>query len=141
MSRSLLATMLLSAVTLANEANPPHWDTKHVKVIKAGSNCQSLADSIFGEMGGTCNHGQWSNSRYALLFEAGYHNCKVNVGFYTQVLGLGRDPTKTEIREIASPDGCGNALCNFWRGVENIHTGKSGTTQWHVSQAAPMRRV
>merc|ERR1711998_62785 len=27
------------------------------------------------------------------------------------------------------------------RGVENFHTGYHGTTQWHVSQAAPMRRM
>lgn len=54
---------------------------------------------------------------------------------------MGRDPTKTEVRELEVPDGCNNALCNFWRGVENIHTGYHGTTQFHVSQAAPMRRV
>ena len=92
-------------------------------------------------MGGADDNGQWSNSRYALLFKAGFHNCKVNVGYYTQVMGLGRDPTLTEIRELGSPDGCGNSLCNFWRSVENIHTGYHGTVQWHVSQAAPMRRV
>jgi len=55
---------------------------------------------------------------------------------------LGRDPTLTEIKVINSPDStCGTALDNFWRGIENIHTGYQGLTQWHVSQAAPMRRV
>jgi|688.fasta_scaffold1310181_2 hypothetical protein len=93
-------------------------------------------------MGGGCDNGQWSNKRYALLFKAGYHNCWVNVGYYTQLLGLGRDPTLTEIKVINSPDStCGTALDNFWRGIENIHTGYQGLTQWHVSQAAPMRRV
>jgi hypothetical protein len=127
MTRTLLATALLSAATLALEANPPQWDTTHVKVIEAGSDCQTLADAIFAEMGGGCDNGQWSESRYALLFKSGFHNCSVNVGYYTQILGLGRDPTLTEIREIASPDTCGYALDNFWRGVENIHTGYHGT--------------
>jgi len=84
-------------------------------------------------MGGADDNGQWSNSRYALLFKAGYHDCSVNVGYYTQILGLGRDPTLTEINEIASPDTNGYALDNFWRGVENIKTGYNGTVQWHVS--------
>jgi hypothetical protein len=92
-------------------------------------------------LGGYCNNGQWSDDRYAVLMKAGFHNCHFKVGYYTQVMGLGRDPTKTEIRELEVPDGCNNALCNFWRSVENIHTGYHGTTQWHVSQAAPMRRV
>jgi hypothetical protein len=89
-----------------------------------------------------CDHGQWSDSRYALFFKPGYHNCDVNVGYYTQVVGLGTEPHDTILKNIYSPDSCGNALDNFWRGVENIEVGHDqNNVMWHVSQAAPMRRT
>jgi len=127
--KSFIASLLLSAA-LASEPNPPHWDTKHVKVVDPHDSrgCQGLSDSLFGEMGGYCNKGQWSNSRYAVLLKSGFHNCHFKVGYYTTVHGMGRDPTLTEVRELEVPDGCNNALCNFWRGVENFHTGYHGTT-------------
>lgn len=43
--------------------------------------------------------------------------------------------------DLESADSCGNALDNFWRGIENFSTGYNGTVEWHVSQAAPMRRM
>jgi len=95
-------------------------------------------------MGGqsSCDNGQFSNSRYALFFKPGNHNCNVNVGFYTQVLGLGTTPSSTVLANLYSPDSCGNALDNFWRGVENVEIGHAQTNvPWHVSQAAPMRRT
>jgi len=96
---------------------------------------------------GVDNNGQFSDSRYALFFKPGYHNCDVNVGFYTQVVGLGTEPHDTVLKNIFSPDAAtGNALDNFWRGVENIEVGnndydKDAGVMWHVSQAAPMRRT
>jgi len=92
--------------------------------------------------GATCGNGQWSDSRYALLFKPGHHACNVNIGYYTQLLGLGNTPNDTVIDNLYSPDTCGNALCNFWRGVENAEFGHAQTNvMWHVSQAAPMRRT
>lgn len=41
------------------------------------------------------NNGQFSNSRYALLFEPGQHNVNVDVGFYVTVHGLGKTPKET----------------------------------------------
>jgi len=76
------------------------------------------------------------------MFMPGYHSCDVNVGYYTEIRGLDVAPTGTVIKNLWSSDSCGNALCNFWRAVENVQLGNdSGTVSWHVSQAAPMRRT
>ena len=46
------------------------------------------------------------------------------------------------IANLYVPDDCGDALCNFWRGVENAEFGHAQSdVMWHVSQAAPMRRT
>ena len=136
-------TSLLLTAVLAAEPNPPNWDTNRVRVFSPGdSDCQSRVDEVWHEMGGYCNHGQWSDSRYALMFKPGSHACNVNVGFYTTVIGLGDSPTDTVLANLYSPDGCGNALCNFWRSVENVEFGhQQSNVPWHISQAAPMRRA
>jgi len=85
---------------------------------------------------------EFSDSRYALFFKPGNHQCSVNIGYYTYLYGLGEEPSDTVIRDLYSPDNCGKALTNFWRGVENAEFGHGqGTIPWHVSQAAPMRRT
>jgi len=87
-----IALSLLVAFTYANEPNPPNWDTRYVKIFTPGQgDAQSIVDSVWHEQGGHSpgNHGQWSDDRYVLMFKPGYHNVNVNVGFYTQVLGLG----------------------------------------------------
>jgi hypothetical protein len=89
---------------------------------------------------------QFGTQRYELMFEPGTYDVSVPVGFYTEVVGLGQSPTQTVITgggiyaNAAWNDG--NATENFWRGVENITIDpSSGSTEWAVSQAAPMRRV
>ena len=105
--------------------------------------------------------------RYALLFKPGIygtkadpaHNIKANplvfqVGYYTQVAGLGQSPTDVTINgEINVYNRCLTstnciALDNFWRSLSNLTInplGGSGcrtnTEFWAVSQAAPLRRV
>ncbi|WP_245594301.1 hypothetical protein [Actinospica robiniae] len=89
---------------------------------------------------------QFGTQRYELAFEPGTYNVTVPVGFYTEVVGLGQNPTQTVITgggvyTDASWFG-GNATQNFWRDVENITIDpSSGSTEWAASQAAPMRRV
>ena len=89
---------------------------------------------------------QFGTQRYELMFEPGTYNVSVPVGFYTEVVGLGQNPTQTVITgggifANAAWSG-GNATTNFWRGVENITLDpSSGSTEWAVSQADPMRRV
>lgn len=124
-----LAIFLITAfVASASEPNPPRWDTKWVKFIDPNdpSGGQRVINDVWHENGGSNpgNHGQWSSSRYALMMKPGYHHVDLNVGFYTQVVGLGRYPTDTRIRNLWSPNGSTDkghgALCNFWRGVENV---------------------
>ena len=106
---------------------------------------------------------QFGAQRYTLLFEPGTYGSAADplsfqVGYYTQVAGLGSAPGDVTINGtinvynqcFATTDGSSNciALDNFWRSLSNLtinvagQTGcQSGTDFWAVSQAAPMRRV
>ncbi len=107
---------------------------------------------------------QFGTQRYALLFEPGTYGTAAQplnfqVGFYTDVAGLGASPNDVTINGAinaynqcftnanGTPGDC-NALDNFWRSLSNLtinvagQTGcHSGADFWAVSQAAPMRRV
>lgn len=89
---------------------------------------------------------QFEDARYAIYFLPGeYPDLEVNVGFYTQVAGLGASPTDVKLgklncnaRWLGGNDNH-NATCNFWRSVENIEI--NDNVRWAVSQATDMRRV
>lgn len=89
---------------------------------------------------------EFSENRYAIAFKPGSYDINtINVGFYTQVLGLGATPLDVSIKNI-NVDSCGgeNTLINFWRGVENLSvmTGQDNAeVKWGTSQAAPLRRM
>jgi len=102
---------------------------------------------------------QFGTQRYAVLFEPGTYGTPTDplvfqVGYYTEVAGLGQDPTDVTINgtvdvynQCDATDGC-IALDNFWRSLSNLTidvAGGSGcqanTEFWAVSQASPMRRV
>lgn len=91
---------------------------------------------------------QFGKERYAVYFLPGEYDESIRpeVGFYTQVAGLGILPTDTKIqglsclaRWLGDDESNHNACCNFWRGVENISI--ESNTVWAVSQATDMRRV
>ena len=89
---------------------------------------------------------QFGTQRYELMFEPGTYNVSLPVGFYTEVVGLGQSPTQTVIDGqglyVNAAWADGNATTNFWRGVSNITLDpSSGSTEYAVSQADPMRRV
>ena len=117
---------------------------------------------------------QFASSRYALLFEPGTygsaaHPLVFQVGYYTQVAGLGSMPQNTVINGAVDVfnDLCGGGSCNaddnFWRSLSNltlnVHLPKTPPAYapkpadpdgagcddsaefWAVSQAAPLRRV
>jgi hypothetical protein len=102
---------------------------------------QARLDAVFGEQ----ERGHWTDRRYAVLFKPGRYANDVNVGFFTQVLGLGALPTDVTIsgHVHAEADWAnGMALVNFWRGVENMSVRPpDGADRWAVSQAAPYRRM
>jgi hypothetical protein len=102
---------------------------------------------------------EMGTQRYALLFRPGTygtpdHPLVFQVGYYTEVAGLGLAPADVTINghidvynRCLAPDNC-IALVNFWRSLSNLTinvTGLAGCRAsgdfWAVSQAAPMRRV
>ncbi|MEW2497675.1 RICIN domain-containing protein [Streptomyces nodosus] len=107
----------------------------------ASSTIQSRLDSIFRQQ----ETAQFGSQRYAVLFKPGVYSNDVNVGFYTQVLGLGLSPDAVTINGAVHAEADwfqGNATQNFWRGAENLSVSpKGGTDRWAVSQAASYRRV
>ena len=119
------------------------------------SQIQSTVDAIAAQQ----VPNQFGTQRYALLFEPGTYGTTANplrfqVGYYTEVAGLGQSPGDVVINGSAdvynqcfAPDNC-IALDNFWRSLSNLTINTAGgqgcqtnTEFWAVSQAAPMRRV
>lgn len=95
---------------------------------------------------------QFGEGRYVLAYKNGdYSGDKnlIDVGYYTQLLGLGKHPNDVALYNIhcpaALPDN--NATCNFWCGIENLTVKDLENNDdayfdftWSVSQAAPCRR-
>jgi hypothetical protein len=102
---------------------------------------------------------EMGTGRYAVLFEPGTYGSAAQplvfqVGYYTEVAGLGRSPRDVTINgEVNVYNRCLTAnnciaLDNFWRSLSNLTINPRGgsgcrtnTEFWAVSQAAPMRRV
>ncbi|MGY0063098.1 RICIN domain-containing protein [Streptomyces sp. LZ34] len=105
------------------------------------STIQSRLNSIFQQQ----ETNQFGSQRYAVMFKPGTYSNDVNVGFYTQVLGLGQSPDAVTVNGAVHAEADwfqGNATQNFWRGAENLSvTPNGGTDRWAVSQAAPYRRM
>ncbi len=106
---------------------------------------------------------QFGEERDAILFAPGTYGSSAaplvfQVGYYTEVAGLGRDPGDVVINGAVNvynqctTDAGGAQSCialnNFWRSLSNLTINPTGgqdcraaTEFWAVSQAAPMRRV
>jgi hypothetical protein len=146
-----------SALTLPHAAGQPDFGS-NVYVFTPDmpqSQIQATVNSIASQQ----ISNQFGTQRYALLFEPGTYGTAADplnfqVGYYTQVAGLGATPGDVVIN--GSVDvynqcfGAGNciALDNFWRSLSNltidVNTPGFGCYNgefWAVSQAAPMRRV
>lgn len=115
----------------------------HVKVFDPSMSAvriQQEIDAIFKQQ----ESNQFGPQRYALLFKPGHYQNKLQIGFYTQALGLGLQPDDVSIDDVqvnAQWYG-GDATQNFWRGIENLAVHPpTGTMQWAVSQASPLRRL
>ncbi|MET3806322.1 hypothetical protein ABIB25_003332 [Nakamurella sp. UYEF19] len=116
---------------------------------------QSTVDSIAAQQIGN----QFGPQRYSLFFQPGTYGTPTSplifdVGYYTQVAGLGKEPGAVTIngsinvRNQCDHNGSCLALNNFWRSLSNLTIDVAGETGcrkntefWAVSQAAPMRRV
>src|SRR4051812_39274610 len=115
---------------------------------------QATVDAIAAEQ--VAN--QFGTQRHALLFKPGTYGSAsqpliFQVGYYTEVAGLGASPRDVtingaiDVHNQCDALGC-TALDNFWRSMSNLtihvtgQTGcRAGTEFWAVSQAAPLRRV
>jgi hypothetical protein len=120
--------------------------------VMTTADIQAKVDSIYAQQ----VDNEMGTERYALLFKPGTYGSAarpldVKVGYYTEVDGLGQDPSGVTINggvTAVGKNGSGS-LDTFWRSVSNLtihvvptsdgcHTGNE---MWAVSQAAPMRRV
>ena len=124
------------------------------------SQIQATVDSIASQQ----ISNQFGTQRYALLFEPGTYGSTtdplfVQVGFYTEVAGLGASPNDVVINgavnstnQCTGGAGTCTALDNFWRSLSNLtinYTPPTASTApctdstefWAASQASPMRRV
>ena len=102
---------------------------------------QARLDAVFKSQ----ESSEFGIERFALLFKPGTYNVVANVGFYTQLSGLGFLPEQVVINGGVRADARwrkGNATLNFWRVAENMSVNPvDGFDRWAVSQAAPMRRM
>ncbi|MFJ4322616.1 RICIN domain-containing protein [Streptomyces tricolor] len=107
----------------------------------SSSAIQSKLDTIFEQQ----ETNQFGPQRHAVLFKPGAYDANVDVGFYTQVLGLGLTPDAVTIDGAVHAEADwfqGNATQNFWRGAENLSVNPAGgADRWAVSQAAAYRRM
>jgi Alpha-L-arabinofuranosidase B (ABFB) domain len=122
-----------------------------VKIYEAGTSAATIqadVDSAFNAHLRTAS-AQFGDQRFTFLFKPGsYGRVFANIGFYTTVAGLGRNPDDVTINGAINVDSGWNlgdernATQNFWRSAENLSVvPEGGTNRWAVSQAAPMRRV
>jgi hypothetical protein len=146
-----------SALSLPQSAAQPDFGANVYVFTPAMpvSQIQSVVDSIASQQ----ISNQFGTQRYALLFEPGTYGTATDplnfqVGYYTQVAGLGATPGDVVINgsvdvynQCFSSTNC-IALDNFWRSLSNLTINVNNPTFgcytgefWAVSQAAPMRRV
>ncbi|MFF2302547.1 discoidin domain-containing protein [Streptomyces sp. NPDC058128] len=103
---------------------------------------QAKLDQVFQEQ----ESAQFGSGRHAFLFKPGtYNGLNAQIGFYTQIAGLGLRPGDTTINGDVTVDAGwfnGNATQNFWRGAEGLTLNPvNGTDRWAVSQASSFRRM
>src|SRR3984957_10157799 len=93
---------------------------------------------------------QFNNDGYGVLFEPGTYGSAATplvfeVGYYTEVAGLGAVPPDTNINrpiksfpnalDCASPTNCwANSTVNFWRSMSNLTLNVMGTANNYVPQ-------
>ncbi len=109
-------------------------------------------NKIVGDIFSKQHYNQFGKDRYAYLFKQGdYTDTQVlNMGYYTQLLGLGKSPKDVELNNVHTPAALSgdNVTCNFWVGIENATIKDVDKNEdfyfwfkWAASQAAPARRM
>ncbi|MDR1543226.1 MAG: T9SS type A sorting domain-containing protein [Prevotellaceae bacterium] len=91
-------------------------------------------------------HAHYSDKRFGFNFKSGDYTAagSFDIGFYTNICGLGALPTDVKLFNVKNPPHLSNnnVTQNFWRSAENFSIQSEGDKfMWSVSQAAPLRRV
>jgi hypothetical protein len=162
---ALIAALFLTGPSAAGAATPAKANLPaqpdfgpNVKIFDPSmktSDIQEQVDAIRDEQ----IDDEMGTRRYSLLFKPGTYGSAaepliIQVGYYTEVAGLGLNPTDVTINghvdvynRCRPESGC-IALDNFWRTVSNLTINVTGLTGcrssgnfWAASQASPMRRV
>ena len=144
LSMSVAVLMARALLSPGEPAAPPDFGPNVLVFDPAMTNIQARIDAVFAKQ----ERSQFGSNRFAYLFKPGKYDLDVQVGFYMQVLGLGRSPDDVAItgavRSKAQWMSRSNATCNFWRCAENLSvtpTQDQGINIWAVSQATALRRV
>ena len=129
-------------VRTVNVVSIPNFGTNVLIFDPTMTNIQSQVAVVFSQQ----QYNQFGPQRYALLFKPGqYNNLYIDMGFCTQVLGLGQVPDSVIINGAITSHGIlagGNATENFWRSAENLALNPTGGTMtWAVSQGTWLRRL
>jgi hypothetical protein len=136
----MAATGIAPAIVRA-APRAPDFGPDVLVVDPGATGVQAQADRWFADQ----ERAHFTDRRHAILLKPGAHRLDLNVGFFTQVAGLGLRPHDVAVagHVHAEADWAkGMALVNFWRGVENIGVRPPDRAdRWAVSQAAPYRRV
>merc|ERR1719230_2079117 len=85
---------------------------------------------------------QFNDVRIVLLLKPGvYENLSVEVGYYSQVVGLGATPQDVKVHVVGTSvfDATGNHTNTFWRSIENLEV--DGNMNWWVSQGTSLRSL
>jgi hypothetical protein len=146
------ALQLVTVSTNATALNPNFGNNVLVfDPAMSMSAIQSQVDNIFSAQ----KNSEFGSGRYAFFFKPGhYTNLAVNIGYYTQVLGLGQQPDDVLITGNVRSDGAlanNNATTTFWRCCENFAFTPTATTTspleanstmtFAASQGASLRRL
>ena len=149
------SVMAVTAPSLADAAGPPLGPNVIVFTPSmTTAQIQAQVDAIATQQVSN----QFGTARYSLLFAPGTYGSAATplnfqVGYYTEVAGLGASPNDVVINGTifvhnqCDAGGC-VALNNFWRSLSNLTVNVTNPGAgcyagefWAVSQAAPMRRV
>lgn len=140
-----LTALCLSVPAQARTRPEPDWGP-NVLVFDPSmptAEMQSKLDALYSKQRAS----QFGPDRYTFFFKPGRYDLDVNLGFYTQMVGLGRMPDDVTIhggvqsRADYLPNG--NATCNFWRSAENLAVVPTAPAPllWAVSQGTWLRRM
>jgi hypothetical protein len=148
-----LQLVFVSTNTVVNNPAVPNFGP-NVLIFDPSMSMATIQSQLSGVFAVQQNN-QFGTQRYSFFFKSGqYSNLDVNLGYYTQVIGLGQIPDDVVITGNVHSVGVldnDNATTTFWRSCENLAVVPTGTATspleanntmtWAVSQGTSLRRM